>query len=226
MAEEEVFLPYQHLLEEDRTCVIMQVADCMEGKEFIATYPYDLIILAGSWDIDQVLQCIKWVRTKGYDTPILIILRPSSTESMGARLLDCGADYIFNALGTMAEFGAVTRALMRRYHNLSTSKIFVGPLVIDLLEHQVYANNHVVDLTNKEQAILECLVLNKGRILSKEALLAHVYGGMDEPEIRIIDAFIWRIRKKLGDAGLPENYMQTVWGRGYRFLDNDDADED
>jgi two-component system cell cycle response regulator CtrA len=71
-----------------------------------------------------------------------------------------------------------------------------------------------VHLTGKEYAILELLVLRKGMVLTKEAFLNHLYGGMDEPEMKIIDVFICKLRKKLTLAG-ADNLIGTVWGRGY-----------
>ena len=75
-----------------------------------------------------------------------------------------------------------------------------------------------VHLTGKEYAILELLVLRKGMVLTKEAFLNHLYGGMDEPEMKIIDVFICKLRKKLAEAGMP-NLIGTVWGRGYMVRD-------
>ena len=75
-----------------------------------------------------------------------------------------------------------------------------------------------VHLTGKEYAILELLVLRKGMVLTKEAFLNHLYGGMDEPEMKIIDVFICKLRKKLQVAG-ADNLIGTVWGRGYMLRD-------
>jgi two-component system cell cycle response regulator CtrA len=75
-----------------------------------------------------------------------------------------------------------------------------------------------VHVTGKEYAILELLVLRKGMVLTKEAFLNHLYGGMDEPEMKIIDVFICKLRKKLAHAG-ADNLIGTVWGRGYMMRD-------
>ena len=69
-------------------------------------------------------------------------------------------------------------------------------------------------LTGKEYSILELLVLRKGMVLTKEAFLNHLYGGMDEPEVKIIDVFVCKLRKKLARAG-AEGIIGTIWGRGY-----------
>lgn len=76
-----------------------------------------------------------------------------------------------------------------------------------------------VRLSGKEYQMLDLLSLRKGTTLTKEMFLNHLYGGMDEPELKIIDVFIWKLRKKLGEATKGENYIETVWGRGYVLRD-------
>jgi two-component system cell cycle response regulator CtrA len=87
-------------------------------------------------------------------------------------------------------------------------------LQLNLDSHEVLVGDQAVHLTGKEYAILELLVLRKGMVLTKEAFLNHLYGGMDEPEMKIIDVFICKLRKKLANAG-ADNLIGTVWGRGY-----------
>lgn len=76
-----------------------------------------------------------------------------------------------------------------------------------------------VRLSGKEYQMLDLLSLRKGTTLTKEMFLNHLYGGMDEPELKIIDVFIWKLRKKSGEATKGENYIETVWGRGYVLRD-------
>jgi len=78
-----------------------------------------------------------------------------------------------------------------------------------------YINGARVHLTGKEYQMLELLSLRKGTTLTKEMFLNHLYGGMDEPELKIIDVFICKLRKKLANASNGKNYIETVWGRGY-----------
>jgi two-component system cell cycle response regulator CtrA len=76
-----------------------------------------------------------------------------------------------------------------------------------------------VHLTGKEYGILELLSLRKGTTLTKEMFLNHLYGGMDEPELKIIDVFVCKLRKKLAQATGGSHYIETVWGRGYVLRD-------
>ncbi len=80
-------------------------------------------------------------------------------------------------------------------------------------------------LTGKEYAILELLSLRKGTTLTKEMCLDHLYGGMAEPELKIIDVFVCKLRKKLTAATAGENYIETVWGRGYALRDPAPAED-
>ncbi len=89
---------------------------------------------------------------------------------------------------------------------------------LNLDSREVSVNGVQIHLTGKEYAILELLVLRKGMVLTKEAFLNHLYGGMDEPEMKIIDVFICKLRKKLAVAGV-DALIGTVWGRGYMMRD-------
>jgi two-component system, cell cycle response regulator CtrA len=105
----------------------------------------------------------------------------------------------------------------------SESIIRTGKLVVNLDTRVVSVDGRPVHLTGKEFAILELLSLRKGTILTKEMFLSHLYGGGDEPEVKIIDVFICKLRKKLAEATGGSHYIETVWGRGY--LIRDDASE-
>src|SRR5271168_4411241 len=95
------------------------------------------------------------------------------------------------------------------------SLIRIGKLVINLPARTVEVDGHALHLTGKEYGILELLSLHKGTTVTKEIFLNHLYGGMDEPELKIIDVFICKLRKKLANASNGKNYIETVWGRGY-----------
>ena len=88
-------------------------------------------------------------------------------------------------------------------------------LVVGATSQTVEVSGARVHLTGKEYQMLELLSLRKGTTLTKEMFLNHLYGGMDEPELKIIDVFICKLRKKLANASSGKNYIETVWGRGY-----------
>ena len=111
------------------------------------------------------------------------------------------------------------QAVVRRARGHSESVIRTGKLIVNLNARTVEVNSKPLHLTGKEYGILELLSLRKGTTLTKEMFLNHLYGGMDEPELKIIDVFVCKLRKKLAVATGGENYIETVWGRGYVLRD-------
>jgi two-component system cell cycle response regulator CtrA len=101
------------------------------------------------------------------------------------------------------------------------STIRTGKLVVNLDTRKVFVDNHSVHLTAKEYGVLELLSLRKSATLTKEMFLDHLYRGIDEPELKIIDVFVCKLRKKLAQATGGNHYIETVWGRGYRLRDPD-----
>ena len=99
------------------------------------------------------------------------------------------------------------------------SAVRIGKLVVSLDQRVVLVDDHPVHLTGKEYGILELLVLHKGTPLTKAMILDHLYGGMDKPEVKIIDVFVCKLRKKLAEATGGSHYIETVWGRGYVLQD-------
>ena len=91
--------------------------------------------------------------------------------------------------------------------------------MIDLDTRLALVDNRPVGLTEKEYGVIELLSLRKGTILTKEMFLDHLYGGMDEPELKIIDVFVCKLRKKIAEATGGHHYIETVWGRGYVLRD-------
>ena len=106
-------------------------------------------------------------------------------------------------------------AIVRRSRGHAQSVIESDDLVVNLDTKTAAVNGARVHLTGKEYQMLELLSLRKGTTLSKEMFLNHLYGGMDEPELKIIDVFMCKLRKKLANASGGKNYIETVWGRGY-----------
>ena len=116
----------------------------------------------------------------------------------------------------MQKLVARLQALVHRANGHSQNSLQFGELTLNLTARDVIVDGKRVDLTSKEYQMLELLCLRKGNVVSKESFLDHLYGGMDEPEMKIIDVFICKLRKKIEKAGARSPLIQTVWGRGYR----------
>jgi two-component system, cell cycle response regulator CtrA len=130
-----------------------------------------------------------------------------------------GADDYLTKPFNKAELVARIQAIVRRSKGHAESVIRTGKLLLNMDARSVESEGRRLHVTGKEYSILELLSLRKGTTLTKEMFLDHLYGGMDEPELKIIDVFICKLRKKLAEATGGEHYIETVWGRGYVLKD-------
>lgn len=189
-----------------------------EGLEIGKIYDYDIIILDLMLpDIDgyEVLLRLRAAKVK---IPILILSGLSGAEQK-IKGLGFGADDYLTKPFNRGELVARIQAIVRRSKGHSESVIRVGKVALNLDSRTVDVGTQQLHLTSKEYAILELLALRKGNILTKEMFLNHLYGGIDEPELKIIDVFVCKLRKKLAEASGGDNYIETVWGRGYVLKD-------
>jgi two-component system cell cycle response regulator CtrA len=189
-----------------------------DGLEIGKLYDYDIIILDIMLpDIDgyEVLRRLRAARVR---TPILILSGLSELDHK-IKGLGFGADDFLTKPFDRRELIARIQAIVRRAKGHSESIIRTGKLTVNLDSRTVEVEGQPLHLTGKEYGILELLSLRKGTTLTKEMFLNHLYGGMDEPELKIIDVFVCKLRKKLSVATGGDNYIETVWGRGYVLRD-------
>jgi two-component system, cell cycle response regulator CtrA len=184
-----------------------------EALDLARRYDYDIILLDLKLPDMEGADVIRRLRAARIDTPVLVLSGSSKPETK-AQALRLGADDFLSKPFDRTELLARVQAIVRRCRGFSDTVLRAGSLELNLGSHEVTFHGRSVALTGKEFAILELMVLRKGSIISKEAFLSHLYGGMDEPELKIIDVFICKLRKKLALAGAG-NVIGTVWGRGY-----------
>src|SRR5215469_3451613 len=171
-----------------------------EGVDLGKLYDYDIILL------DLILPGLAGIEDK-------------------VKGLGVGADDYMTKPFHKDELVARIHAIVRRSKGHAQSVIQTGDLVVNLDTKTVEVGGQRVHLTGKEYQMLELLSLRKGTTLTKEMFLNHLYGGMDEPELKIIDVFICKLRKKLANASEGRNFIETVWGRGYVLREPHDMDE-
>ncbi len=197
------------------------VIDRMEGGEealeMVRRYDYDIVLLDLMLPDVDGYEVVRRMRAARINIPVLIIsslVRPQAR----VKAFGMGADDFVTRPYDLGEFVARVQAIVRRSKGHSQPTLKIGDLQLSLDTREVLVAGKAVHLTGKEYSILELLVLRKGMVLTKEVFLNHLYGGMDEPEVKIIDVFICKLRKKLALAGAA-SVIGTVWGRGYTVRD-------
>ena len=190
-----------------------------EALEMVRRYDYDLILLDLMLPDIEGYEVVRRMRAARLATPV-IVLSSLCRPQAKVKAFAVGADDFITIPFDHAELVARMQAILRRSKGYSEPTLRVGSLQLNLDSREVAVDGRPVHLTGKEYAILELLVLRKGMVLTKDAFLNHLYGGMDEPEMKIIDVFICKLRKKLQSAGAG-HLIGTVWGRGYMLRDEE-----
>ena len=189
-----------------------------EGVDLGKLYDYDIIVLDLQLPDMSGFEVLKQLRVAKVQTPVLILSGNAIVEAK-VKALGFGADDYMTKPFHKDELVARIQTVVRRSKGHSQSVITTGKLTVNLDAKTVEVDGSRVHLTGKEYQMLELLSLRKGTTLTKEMFLNHLYGGMDEPELKIIHVFICKLRKKLAAATDGDNYIETVWGRGYVLRD-------
>jgi two-component system cell cycle response regulator CtrA len=190
-----------------------------EGVDLARIYDYDLILLDLNLPDIGGLQVLKTLRSGKVDTPVMILSGSAEIDTK-VKTFSGGADDYMTKPFHKDELIARIHAVVRRSKGHSQSVIKTGDITVNLDTKTVDVKGLRVHLTAKEYQLLELLSLRKGTTLTKDMFLNHLYGGMDEPELKIIDVFICKLRKKLAAATDGNHHIETVWGRGYVLRDS------
>lgn len=193
--------------------VVDQAETGEDGAELAKLYEYDAIVLDGIWSI----RCIRSAKIRA---PIMM-LSPMALVSDVVTALRAGADDCMTTPCHPEELVARLSGLVRRSKGFGDSVIKTGNLSVNISTKRAFVNGELIELTNKQYQVLELLALRKGAIITQEALLNHIYGGMDEPEIGTIKSVICMLRKKL--RAVRSHPIDTIWGRGYVLQDHKSA---
>ncbi len=202
---------------------VTAVGDGRQALEEVAGHRFDLILLDLMLPFVDGFEVCRTIR-RDSQVPIVMLTARSDTADVVTGL-ELGADDYLTKPFHKDELIARIHAIVRRSKGHAQSVIETGELRVNLDTKTVDVNGQRVHLTGKEYQMLELLSLRKGTTLTKEMFLNHLYGGMDEPELKIIDVFICKLRKKLANASEGRNFIETVWGRGYVLREPHDADE-
>ena len=195
-----------------------------EGTDLGKLYDYEIILLDLNLPDMSGFEVLRTLRVAKIKTPILILSGFGGLEDK-VKGLGYGADDYLTKPFHKDELVARIHAIVRRSQGHAQSVVQTGGLIVNLTQKTVEIDAVRVNLTAREYQILELLSLRKGTTITKEMFLNQLYGGMDEPEIKIIDVFICKLRRKLADASGGKNYIETVWGRGYVLREPDPVQE-
>src|SRR5260221_6429751 len=189
-----------------------------EGVDLARVYDYDIMLLDLNLPDMSGLDVLRSLRAGKVGTPVMILSGASEVDTK-VKTFTGGADDYMTKPFHKEELVARIHAVVRRSKGHAQSVIKTGEIAVNLDAKSVEVGGAPVHLTGKEYQLLELLALRKGSTLTKEMFLNHLYGGMDEPEQKIIDVFICKLRKKLSDANNGQHHIETVWGRGYTLRD-------
>jgi two-component system cell cycle response regulator CtrA len=193
-----------------------------EGVDLGKLYDYDIIMLDLNLPDVSGYEVLRTLRVSKVKTPILILSGLAGIEDK-IKGLGFGADDYMTKPFHKNELVARIHAIVRRSKGHAQSVIQTGDLVINIGTKSVAVQGQRVYLTSKEHQMLELLGLRQGKTVSKEQFLNHLYGGIEEPEQKIIDVFMCKLRKKLSRASGGKDYIETVWGRGYVLREPSDG---
>ena len=189
-----------------------------DGLEMAKLYEYDIIIVDLMLPGIDGYDVVRSLRAARNNTPIMILSGLSGSDKK-VKGLGFGADDYLTKPFDRSELIARVNALVRRSKGLADPIVRTGAMEINLNSKIVTIDGKVLHLTSKEYALVELLGMRKGTTINKEQFLNHLYGGMDEPEMKIIDVFLCKIRRKIEKLSGGEEYIETVWGRGYILKD-------
>jgi two-component system cell cycle response regulator CtrA len=201
-----------------RLAIVDETSESEEALDLVKLYDYDVILLRLTEDRLGDIDILRKLRVARVRAPVVAIAR-SLNEAARLRVLQAGADDLIVDALSHEEIFMKVQNLIRRNRGFQDNTLRIGAVEIDMNAKKIFAHNKAVTLTKKEYQIAEILALRKGNVLSKEAILDHLYGGLDEPNPKIIDVFICKIRKKLQSMGVFD-FIETNWGRGYMVIDH------
>lgn len=190
-----------------------QAFDGEDGLLLAETYGYDLMVLDLMLPGKGGLNIIREIRNKGFNLPILILTARDAIRDKVTALDSGGDDYLTKPF-SIDEFRARVRSLLRRGSKHNAGLIKVADLSLDLMRHEAYRGKRRIDLTNKEYALLEYLMRNPNRLLTRSMIAEHVWNIDFDSETNVIDVYITYLRNKI-DREEPQRLIHTIRGAGY-----------
>jgi two-component system cell cycle response regulator CtrA len=198
---------------------VSMTASGEEAVELAEIYEYDAILM--DLDLEDItgVEALRELRLKKNATPVIILSGTTDVDTK-VNALAAGADDYMTKHYHKAELSARLTAVVRRSRGHTDSIIRTGAIALNLNTRSAEVSGQQIHLTPSEYKMLELLSLRKNTVLTKEACLNHLYNGLSEPEAKIIDVFICKLRKKIASAAGGDSQIETVWGGGYMLRDS------
>lgn len=187
-----------------------------EADRALSANEYDLVLLDLGLPRLDGFEVLKRLRQRRSRVPVIILTARDSPEDRVAGL-DLGADDYLTKPFQLAELEARVRALIRRAHAIASSEIVHGPLKLDMAGRRLSCDGQPVELSARELAVVELLLLREGRVVTKQQIIDHLYGWDDVSSVNAVEVFVYRLRRKLADSGVD---IKTVRGMGYLIEKN------
>ncbi len=210
-------------LEEERY-IVETAPDGNTGLEMAMNNEFDAILLDVMLPGIDGFTILQELRNAGITTPIMMLTARGTTEDR-IKGLNHGADDYLPKPFSFEELTARLRSILRRSGPDKTTKLTCADLVLDTVSHLAYRNNKEIELTTKEYALLEYLINNKDRILSRSTITQHVWKHNFDPESNIIDVYIKRLRSKIEKDDESKSLIQSIRGVGYRMREVSDENQ-
>lgn len=204
----------KHGLEEERY-IVETVNDGISAIDVVMNNHFDAIVLDVMLPGKDGLTLLKEIRDSGISTPVILLTARSTVEDKVAGL-DLGADDYLPKPFSFDELAARLRSILRRSSPEKSTKLRAGDLILDTVSHLAYRHGREIELTTKEYALLEYMMRNKNRILSRSTITQHVWKHNFDPESNIIDVYIKRLRSKI-EKDDEKPIVQSIRGVGYRL---------
>lgn len=191
--------------------MVQRAATGLEADRALTDNEYDLVLLdVGLPQLDG-FEVLRRLRSRRSTVPVLMLTVRDSVEDRVAGL-DLGADDYLNKPFELSELEARVRALIRRAHSAASSDLIHGPLRLDTVGRRLFCNEQPVELSARELAVIELLLLREGRVVTKQQMVDHLYGWEDSSTSNAVEVFVYRLRKKIEASGVE---IRTVRGMGY-----------
>ncbi|MEM9440195.1 MAG: response regulator transcription factor [Pseudomonadota bacterium] len=198
--------------------IIEQAETGSDAIEMAKIYDFDAVILEQDLPDIEGHRLVQRMRNADIKLPIMMLSRIDQKQAT-INAINAGADDYMTKPFDREELVVRLRAIIRRSKGHAGSVVRIGRLAVDMSAKTVEIDGKPLQATAKEYGILELLALRRGMTLTKENFLDHLYGGMDEPEQKVIDVFICKLRKKIAAIAGDQNPIRTIWGRGYTLED-------